>query len=70
VNNRRTHQSYFNGEAGKELTQAIQDMITRNYLVAENDPAETLYAMQRAAGNREVLTHIQSITADLERRGA
>lgn len=66
MNHRKTHQSYWNSEAGRELWASIQGLIQDNHLNGEQEPEKASVCLAKAAGNREVLTLVQSLTAELK----
>lgn len=62
---RRAYQSFFlKAEAGKEFILKIHEFINTNHQKAEQEPEMARDYVQRAKGSREVIEHIQSLTAD------
>ena len=62
---RRAYTAFFmSNEAGKEFMQTLSTIIDTNHTAAENAPELSRDHVQRAKGVREVIAHIQSITAD------
>lgn len=61
--NRTAHQAYWNSEAGRDLLEQIQGLIAANYVNGEREPERAGVHLARAAGVREVLTVVQSISA-------
>lgn len=65
VEKRRRYQAFFQGdEVGKGFMAKLQSLIEANYTRGENDPNLARDYLQRAKGVREVIEHIQSLTAE------
>lgn len=65
---RRAYQSFFQvSEAGKEFLQMLANLLESNHIKAENDPDHSRDFAQRSKGVREIISHIQSVTADQEK---
>lgn len=62
---KRAYQAFFlNNEAGRELYKHLHELIEREHRDAENDPDHARDFVQRAAGVRGIISHIQSVTAE------
>ena len=62
---RRAYQSFFlKSEAGKGFIEKIHEIIANNHSKGETDGTLSRDHSQRARGNREILEHIQSLTAE------
>ncbi len=55
------YETFFKSPAGLQCLTTINALIDSNHHHAENDPDASRDYMQRAKGNREVLTHIMSV---------
>jgi polyhydroxyalkanoate synthesis regulator phasin len=63
--NRTAYQNFFiKTEEGKDFIKEILRQIAANHELAEKDPELARDYVQRAKGNREILEHIQSVTAE------
>jgi hypothetical protein len=62
---RRAYQAFFTkAEAGKAFMATLEATIDANHRKAEDDPALAPAYTQRAAGIREIIEHIQVVTAE------
>jgi hypothetical protein len=65
IEKRSAYQSFFlKNQAGQEFVTKIHEIITANHTKAETDPNLARDYVQRAKGAREVIEHIQSLTAE------
>lgn len=62
---RRAYQTFFlKNEAGKAFIASVNDLIEDTHKAAESLPELSRDYVQRAKGMREVLQHINSLTAE------
>ena len=62
---RRAYQSFFlTNDAGKQFMITLSDLINAQHSKAEDTPELSRDYAQRAKGVREVMSHINSLTAD------
>lgn len=62
---RRAYQSFFiKAEAGQQFMKHLSELITTQHEKAENEPELSRDYVQRAKGVREVIQHIQSMSAE------
>ena len=62
---RRAYTAFFKqSEAGKQFMQTIDTMISSQHEKGEKEPDHARDYSQRAKGIREILSKIQSVTAD------
>lgn len=66
LNEKRTaYQNFFlKNEAGKDFLTKIYELIDQNHRKAEKHPEQARDYVQRAMGEREIIEHIQSLTAE------
>lgn len=66
---RRAYQAFFlKNEAGKNFMSHLELLIKQDHEAAETSPENARDFVQRAKGVREVIAHIQSLTAERNRR--
>ncbi len=62
---RRAYQAFFlTNEYGKEFMIELDNIISRQHTAAEDKPEQSRDFVQRAKGVRDVLSHINAMTAD------
>jgi hypothetical protein len=67
MNPRQAYQQFVKSELGRDLIGKIEAMIEANHQLAESEMGEDcVYYMNRARGNREVLSMLQSMSAELK----
>lgn len=63
---RQAYIDFFNTPAGRELMAGFEQLIQNNYQNAEVKPEDATIYMARAAGNREAITLVQTLSAELK----
>lgn len=59
---------FVESEAGQKFVEELKRLIDHNHEQAENTPELSRDYMQRAKGNREVLSHILSVGTEAKKR--
>lgn len=60
---------FLKSEAGAEFMADLERLIATNHEKAEHDPTLSRDYVQRAAGAREVITHIKTVTTEAKKGG-
>lgn len=67
---RSAYREFFQkSEGGQSFVAELERLIVSNHEKAEQDPALSRDYVQRAAGIREILTHIKSVTTEVKKGG-
>lgn len=60
----KEYRTFFESLAGQQFLTTVRGILDSNHGKAEDTPESARDYMQRAKGNREVLDHINSVTAE------
>lgn len=63
----KAYEGFFTSPAGEEFMTELNRLITNNHEHAETVAADARDYTQRAKGNREVLSHIQSVMTPIKK---
>lgn len=63
----KAYEGFFTSPAGEEFMTELYRLITHNHEQAEDKPESARDFMQRAKGNREVLSHITTVMTPVKK---